>query len=284
MRQPHFAEISPEVGELDPDAFADLLEDDPDEALSLLAEMSGATDETLRELARSLAGRIAIDVARSGSMEQVGVGRLTRMNAARAEGEIDLEASLDAILESKVLSSQLSADRLVVSAWRKPTTSLCLLVDRSGSMLGPRLAAAAVAAAAVLFRDDTQCSIIAFADDAVVLKSQVQPRPAEDVVGDLLQLRGFGVTNLALALRAARAQLDRSAANRKVTVVLSDCRVTTGGDAIRDAAALDEVVILAPAGDSEDAEALAEAIGARWTTLDGPSSIPAAFERLLGRS
>ncbi|MGB3409993.1 MAG: vWA domain-containing protein [Microthrixaceae bacterium] len=281
MRQPHFSELSPEVGELDPDAFAELFEDDPDEALSLLADMTGATDERLRDLALSLAGKIAVDVATAGNRQGRGVGRLTRMSAARAEGEIDLEASLEGILESRASGAPPRSDRLVVGAWRRPRTSLCLLVDRSGSMLGPRLAAAAVAAAAVLFREDTECSVIAFADDAIVLKAQGQPRPPEDVVGDLLRLRGFGVTNLALALRAARIQMDRSTAQRRVTVVLSDCRVTTGGDATSDAAALDEVAILAPAGDSDDAEALANAIGARWTTLDGPSQVPAAFEHVL---
>lgn len=242
--------------------------------------MAGATDERLRDLARALAGRVAIDVATGATPRGRGVGRLTRFSAARAEGEIDLDASIDAIVEARASSSGPSLDRLVVNSWRKPTTSLCLLVDRSGSMLGPRLAAAAVAAAAVLFREDTECSVIAFSDDAIVLKAQDQPRAAEEVVGDLLSLRGSGVTNLALAMRAARLQLDRSTAQRRIAVVLSDCRVTTGGDATSDAAALDEVAILAPEGDSEDARALAESIGARWAPVAGPSGIPSAFESL----
>ena len=49
-----FQEISPEVGVLDEDAFADALRDDPDDTLTLLAELTGATDEKLRELARLL--------------------------------------------------------------------------------------------------------------------------------------------------------------------------------------------------------------------------------------
>ncbi len=283
MRKPRFAEISPEVGQLDPDAFAEFLDEDPDAALALVADMATATDERLRELARSLAGRIAVDVATRGARRGKGVGRLTRLSAALAEGEIDLDASLDSIVDARISSTRPRADQLVVSAWRRPDTSLCLLVDRSGSMVGPRLAAAAVAAAAVLFREGTECSVVAFSDDAIVLKSGDQPRSPEEVVGDLLSLRGFGVTNLALAMRAARLQLDRSSAQRRLTVVLSDCRITTGGDATRDAAALDEVVILAPEGDSEDARLFAEAIGARWTTLSGPSDVPAAFDTLLAR-
>ena len=34
------------------------MDDDPDEALALLADLTGATDPRLRELARRLAGRI----------------------------------------------------------------------------------------------------------------------------------------------------------------------------------------------------------------------------------
>jgi hypothetical protein len=57
-QQPHFDEISPEVGELDEDALSRALDEDPDDTLALLAELTGATDPELRELARRLAGRL----------------------------------------------------------------------------------------------------------------------------------------------------------------------------------------------------------------------------------
>src|SRR5690606_22756904 len=47
-RNEHFDEVSPEVGELDEDAFRELAEDDLDAALTLLADLTGATDERLR--------------------------------------------------------------------------------------------------------------------------------------------------------------------------------------------------------------------------------------------
>ena len=46
-------------------------------------------------------------------------------------------------------------------------------------------------------------------------------------------------------------------------------------------AALDELLILAPADDSSDAHALAEAVGARVETMSGPADAPAALARLL---
>ena len=48
---------------LDADAFDDALAADPDDALALLAEMAGATDESLRAAARRLAGRSDQEIA-----------------------------------------------------------------------------------------------------------------------------------------------------------------------------------------------------------------------------
>ncbi|MEP4652780.1 MAG: hypothetical protein ABJ314_21580, partial [Ilumatobacter sp.] len=58
--------MSPEVGELDEAAVEEAMGDDPDEMLAMLADLTGATDPVLRELARRLAGRLFLDVARRG--------------------------------------------------------------------------------------------------------------------------------------------------------------------------------------------------------------------------
>ena len=148
-------------------------------------------------------------------------------------------------------------------------------------MLGDRLAAAAVAAASVLYRYGEDCSVVAFSNRAIVLKSQDEDRDADAVVGDLLRLRGHGVTDVGLALRTATQQLDRSRAGRRVTLLMSDCRSTTGGDPVADAARQYELSIIAPAGDTADAERLATAVGGRWTELAGPASAPSALATAL---
>ncbi len=281
QRHQQFDEVSPEVGELDEGRFDELLEDEPDETLALLADLTGATDEGLRDLARRLAGRILVDIARTGATRRRGVGRIESMRGATGDGDIDLDASLDAIVSARAARVALNAEDLTLRGWRRPEVALCLLVDRSGSMLGERLAAAAVTAAAVAYRHGADCSIVAFGSEAVVVKSQGEHRSPEDVVSDLLRLRGHGTTDVALALRTARTQLDRSGAGRKIAVLLSDCRPTSGGDATADAAALDELAILAPAADTADAARLAESVGARWVVLDGPSSAADAVATLL---
>lgn len=282
-RHEWFASVSPEVGELDEGALDELLERDPDAALALLADLNSATDERLRRLAHALSARIVVEVARRGPTHRPGVGRQHRVPLDRPGADLDLDASLDAIVAARLSRTRPAVEELVGRAWERPDTALCLLVDRSGSMHGDRLATAAVTAAAVSLRAPQDCSVVAFAGDALVLASQGRPRPPGDVVVDLCRLRGAGVTDLGLALRVAVEQLSRSRAARRVAVLLSDCRVTSGGDPDDDAQALDELVVLAPGDDTADAEALAARLGVRWAPLHGPADAPAAVAGLLER-
>lgn len=281
-RKEHFEDLSPEVGVLDEDALDALMDDDPDEALALLADLVGATDRTLAEHARRLAARISIAVARAGA-PRTGVGRLRTRPIGAPGGDIDIDASLEALVGDPAGRPKVGdTAALQVSTWTRHDTALCLLVDRSGSMTGDRLATASIAAASVVLRYPRDSSVVCFSDRAVVVKSQDSERDLEEVLGDVLALRGFGVTDLGLALRTAARQLGRSGAQRKVAVLLSDCRATSGGDPLPHAVGMDELVVLAPADDTADAEALADALGSRWAPVSGPSGIPAAFSSLLG--
>ena len=273
--------MSPEVGELDEAAVDELLEDDPDAVLAMLADLTAATDPVLRELARRLAGRIFVDVSRRGPTRPRGVGKLVEQRYRPDGGDLDLDASMDAIVEAGGRGRVVDPERLRVRGWVQPGTALCLLVDRSGSMGGKPLATSAVAAAAVAWRSPADYSVIAFGKDAVVAKSQDVTKPAERVVNDVLALRGFGTTDLAGALQVAREQLGRSRAGRRIAVLLSDCRATVEGDAVGAAAGLDELVVIAPAGDSDEAETFARSTGARLTTVAGPSDVADALAEVL---
>jgi Mg-chelatase subunit ChlD len=280
-RNDRFEEVSPDVGVLDEEALDKALGEDPDETLALLAELVGATDPKLRELARRLAGRIVVDLARRGPSRTGGTGKLQMQPLPETGGDIDVDASLDGLVEAKAAGRPPSLDELRAPAWVRPDTALCLLVDRSGSMTGAKLASAAVAAAAVANRAPADHSILAFSSNVLVVKSQDYPRPATELVDMLLRLRGHGTTDLTTALRAAGEQLARSRALRKICVLLSDCRSTVPGDVEAMARSLDELVIVAPADDAEEATALAGSIGAKLALLDGPMSIPDAFAHVL---
>ena len=280
-RDPRFEEISPEAGEIDEDALAELAEDDIDHALAMLADMSRATDPQLARLAARLAGRLVLDVARAGPTRARGIGRIASSPADRVEGDLDLDRSLDALVGGRAGHSAVDLAELRVRHWTRPATAVALVIDRSGSMGGRRLATAAVAAAACSWRAPADWSVLAFADRILVLKSQDDSRPRSAVVDDLLRLRGRGTTDLAGALQAAGRQLERSRAKRRVTLLMSDCRPTTGADAIHAARSLDELCILAPADDADDAREFAIRTGARLAVVEGPSAIPAAVAAVL---
>ena len=281
-RHERFEQISPEVGELDESAVDEAMSEDPDETLAMLADLVGATDVKLRELAKRLAAKLFIDLARRGPLRPRGIGTLRELPYRPDGGDLDIDASLEAIIEGR--AGVIDVDRLRVRGWVKPATAMCLLVDRSGSMGGKPLATAALAAAAVASRSPEDYSVLAFGKNVVVAKGQLTPKPSDLVVNDVLSLRGFGTTDLAGALRVAGEQLQRSRAGRKVTVLLSDCRSTVDGDPVAAAAGLGELVVVAPEDDSDEAFAFAARVGARCITVSGPSQVAEALTQALERS
>ena len=196
-------------------------------------------------------------------------------------GDLDVDASLDALVTARAEGAAVDPDDLRVRSWSTPGTAICLLVDRSGSMTGRPLATAAVAASAVAWRSPDDYSVLSFGKDVVAAKSQDVAKSNEGVIDSVLALRGFGTTDVAAALTAAADQLARSKAGRKSVVLLSDCRATAPGDVPAAARSLGELVIVAPESDDVEARALAEQVGARFTTVSGPSDAAAALARVL---
>lgn len=278
-----FDQLSPEVGELDEAAVSDALATDPDATLSLVAQMTGATDARLRALAERLAARLFLDLARQHAADARGIGRIVSSPYRPDGGDIDVDRSLDELVAAGAERRAVVAADLVIRSWARPSTAICLLVDRSGSMHGRPLATSALAAAVVAARTPDAYAVLSFARDVVAARAMWETRPAGEVIDRVLALRGHGTTDVALALRAAGAQLAASGAARRVTVLLSDCRATEHGDVVGAARALDELVVLAPEGDAAEAAALAEAVGARWTPVAGPSDVVPALSRVLDR-
>lgn len=278
-----FDDLSPEVGELDEAAVRDALADDADTTLTLLAEMTGATDARLRALAKRLAARLFLDLARRERPDGRGIGRIVSAPYRPDGGDIDVDRSLDELVSASAERRAVVPDDLVISSWARPSTALCLLVDRSGSMHGRPLATSALAAAAVAARTPDDYAVLSFGRDVVAARAIWEARSQDEVIDRVLSLRGHGTTDLARALRAAAAQLSAAGATRRVTILLSDCRATEQGDVAGAARALDELVVLAPEGDSVEAAALAGEVGARWTAVSGPSDVVAALGRVLDR-
>ncbi|MEI2817028.1 MAG: AAA family ATPase [Microthrixaceae bacterium] len=283
-RRDGFDELSPALGRLDEDAVRAALDDDPEATAALLVDMAGATDAALRALALRLAGRIAIERARAAELDRRGVGR-QRPAIGACDGDLDLDASMDTIVAARRAGSPPDVDALVSRVWRRHDTAVSLVIDRSGSMTGARLATAALAVAAVAHRYGPAASVVAFSDRAIVLSAQDEATDPERVVADLLRLRGHGITDVALGVRAGLIQLRRATADRRVLVIASDCRANTGDDAataVAEAMSEVDVAILAPGDDRADAATLARATGARVASLSGPGDVLEAIASSLG--
>ena len=269
-REPHesFESVSPEVGELDEDAFAGLMGADPDAAAALLADLATATDRELRSSARRLAARVFVQVGRVGATRARGTRRL--VSTRRPEGDLDLDRTLDRW--SGVWPP--AAEDLVTRNWTGSRRAVCLLVDRSGSMQGLGVAIAAVAAAGVVLAADErlQTSVLTFADEVTVLQHLGRHRAAEDVVLELVGLRGHGKTDIAGALRGARRELAPATADERVVVLLSDGLSTAGEPAESALAGIDRLHVLCPLPGDEALEAarLLAARGAAGWSRCGP--------------
>lgn len=276
-----FAEVSPQVGVLDETALAEQMEDNPDEALGLLAELTGATDPELRRLARRMAARLFLDLSNHERPDGKGIGRLISTRYVAGTGDIDIDASLAAITEARASGELVDPEQLWIRSWARPTVAWCLVVDRSGSMNGQPLATAGLAAAAIAARQPREYAVLSFGRTVIAPKAMWETRSPDNVIERTLSLRGHGTTDVAAALRAAGWQLRFASAQRRVAVLLSDCRATEPGDIEAAARMVDELVVLAPEDDHAAAVELADLVGARWTTVAGPSSVPAAFDRIL---
>ena len=283
LRHPAFTRVSPQVGTLDADALAGLLAADPDAAAALLADLAAATDRELRAAARRLAAQVFIRLGRAGRAPRArGARRLEP--SRRGEGDLDL----DRTLERWPGRGPLAPGDLVTRDWAARRRAVCLLVDASGSMSGAGVAMAAVAAAAVVLAagDKIAPGVLAFSDRVRVLQPQGTRRPPADVVGDLVGLRGHGVTDLAGALRAAAAQLAGADAGERTAVLLSDCLRTAGDDPAGALGGIDRLHVLCPAPGpgpppGPAAAALARAGGGISLPVRRLADVAPALRRLL---
>lgn len=291
-RHPGFEQVSPQVGELDAEALAGLMAQDPEAAAALLADLALATDAELRAAATRLAARVFVRLGRNVGQRTRGTRRLAP--SRRGDGDLDLDRTLDRWADGiRPGTDRPDAEHLVTRTWAAHRRALALLVDRSGSMGGLSVALAAVAAAAVVQSGDGELTpaVLVFGAETTTLQRWGHRRPAEDLVGDLVRLRGHGTTDLAGGLRAASAALARvPGADERVVVLLSDCRHTVGGDPAEALAGIDRLHVLCPLpGDrppDPEAEGLAAALARRGGGLARPvrllSDIPSSLTAMLG--
>jgi Mg-chelatase subunit ChlD len=275
--------VSPEVGALDEAALAGALDDDLDAGVSLLVDLSRATDPLVRERARHLAAGLVVPAARvPGAASAAGTARF---GPVRTDGaDLDLDATLEGLGQHPTLR----AEDLRWRGWRRPGRAVVLLIDASGSVTGRPLTTAVVTAAALAARagPEDQLGVVAFWSRSVVLRPIDDPSPPPRAVDRLLSLRGGDTTDLAGGLAAALGQLGRATAGRRDLLVLTDGLANEGEDPLPVAASAGAPVhVLALSADEESmaaCRALAGAGGGRVVALHRAADAPAAVAEVLG--
>jgi hypothetical protein len=277
---PVFQKLSSDPGRFDRSALSQAMAEDPEMVLDLLPHLAKASDGVLRRIARQVAGRLVVRFAEEAAGSATGDGKW-RAGTFTPGAELDIESALEEVLIARTLGLPLDVEDLRARSWQRRPTAVCLVVDTSGSMGADRLSAAAVATAALALRAPADFSVVAVSDKALILKAQGSTRPADAVVDDLFGLRSYGWTDLSLGLRAARAQLARSTATRKLTLLLTDGQANRGADPAVEAARLDTVHVIVPGAVNAACAEIARAGRGRVAVVTSLADTPGAINALL---
>lgn len=239
-------------------------------------------DPAVRARALAVAGRLSLPRSRRTPRPRRGAGRPETVPFSGGSDDVDLDLLLERLVERSVRRPEDVPVRERVSRRR----AVVLAVDVSGSMRGERVTTAAATLAGVaqeLRRDEL--AVLAFWSDAAVLLPLGGAVHPLRLVDALLRLPAEGLTNVALPLEAAAAQLARRTSADARVVLLSDCVHNAGPDP-RDLARrlprLDVLLDLTGEADEELAAELARAGRGRLARVRGARDVPAGLRRVFG--
>jgi Mg-chelatase subunit ChlD len=221
-----------------------------DAAAALASGEPAADAETLRR-ARQIAARLAVPRPRRDALARRGAGQLASLRYRGGSDDIDLDATVAALMEHPLPGE----DDIIVRERARTRRSVVLLVDVSGSMRGERVRTAAAtvgALAAELDRDDL--GVVAFWSDAAVLAHLGQRVAPQRLLDAMLRIPARGLTNIAFPLQVAARELARVPARDARAVLLSDCVHNAGPDPRPLAARLPRLDVLLDTSGEQDAD------------------------------
>lgn len=208
-----------------------------------------ADAETVRR-ARQIAMRLAVPRPRRDISARRGVGELASLRYRGGSDDIDLDRTVERLIEHPLPDE----DDIIVRERVRTRRSVVLLIDVSGSMRGERVRTAAAtvgALAAELSRDDL--AVVAFWSDAAILSRLGQRVPPRTLLDTMLRIPAKGLTNIAFPLETAARELARVPARDARAVLLSDCVHNAGPDPRPFAARLPRLDVLFDTSGEQDA-------------------------------
>ncbi|MCU1659205.1 MAG: hypothetical protein JWO57_3861 [Pseudonocardiales bacterium] len=226
------------------------LTDEQGTVLAAPPEEVAPDPETLRRV-RQIAARLTVPRPRRDASARHGVGELASVRFRDGSDDIDLDRTLEALVEHPVPEDE----DVIVRDRVRTRRSVVLLVDVSGSMRGERLRTAAAAVGALtaeLVRDDL--GVVAFWSDAAVLNHLGHQPSPQRLIDTMLRIPAKGLTNIAFPLQVAARELVRVPARDARVLLLSDCVHNAGPDPRPLAARLARLDVLLDTSGEHDAE------------------------------
>ena len=254
--------------------------DDPAELWAVVPR-DASVDLSALQRARRIAATLAIPRSRQDVTPRRGSGELATTRYNDGSDDIDLDATLELLIEHPVPEE----DDVMVRDRMSTRRSVVLVVDVSGSMRGERALTAAATVGALfghLSRD--RLGVVAFWSDAALVVPLGVATSAERVLDSLLRIPARGLTNVAFPLHVAARQLERKPARDARVLLLSDCVHNAGPDP-RDAAArlprLDVLVDTSGENDLDLAQDLARVGHGRTALAQQYRDVGPAVSRLF---
>lgn len=173
-------------------------------------------------------------------MARCGAPRVERRDGAPAPApyrfqsdEIDIEATVEKRLGSAPGSpwSAIADYADLIVAERLPRRrAYVVMIDRSRSMRGSKAVSAALASATLLLDlpAEDEWGMIAFAEEAQVMRGIGRRALRDDILRELLEMRSQGCTDIAAGLEAGFAALARARGQDRIGILVSDGWLNTG--------------------------------------------------------
>jgi gas vesicle protein GvpN len=198
------------------------------EAYSLLGgDLTAAERESIERIVSRIIALIAASIGEKGAR------KFYRKVGPFAPGleEFDVELTLENYLGKGPLRY---GD--IAAVHRLPKRlAVSLMLDVSNSMQRLKVVTAAIAVAVLAHKlENDHYSVVAFKDEAEVLKSMMEPLDMEGLIGRILNLKTGGLTNIEEALKKGAEELESVQAQEpigeRMGIIVTDGWVTAGGD------------------------------------------------------
>jgi gas vesicle protein GvpN len=209
------------------------------DVLELYGHLRELLDPELEQIAKRYASRLIIRLASQIANIGVKTGSLYRSTSEAAWDEIDVDATLERVLDSPTRRIE---ENLVFLARRPEQKACVVMLDHSYSMRGIKVSMAALTAAAIALHFKQDYGVVAFSTNARILKGLTQYRPPALIAEEILSLGATGYTNMHEALHLGIGEM--KGYEKKIGILLTDGDWTAGEDPIQVARRFDRLHVI----------------------------------------